>query len=927
MRSVWNAARAISARVMLNVQPAAIGLFVLVAGATFLSTLGTAQAVGGTTTTTTLTSSPNPSQIQVNVPVTFTATVTGAGGTPTGTVTFVLDQGNTVQTEPLVNGVASFTMTFTSAGNGHTIQAGYNGDNTFATSTSNQINFNVNAAATLTATTTNLTSAPNPSQLNQTVTFTATVSGNGGTPTGTVTFTVDQGNTVQAEPLINGVAAFSISTLGTGTHTITATYSGDNTFATSTSNTITQNVNAATTLTATTTNLTSAPNPSQVGQTVTFSATITGNGGTPTGTVTFTVDQGNTVQAEPLINGVASFSTSTLTQGTHTITATYSGDNTFATSTSNTITQNVNAATTLTATTTNLTSTPNPSQVGQTVTFTATVAPQTGTGTPTGSVTFTVDQGNTTDTQPLVNGVASFSTLTLTQGTHTITAGYSGDNTFATSSSNTVTQAVATTVGTTTTLTSTPNPSAVGQAVTFTATVTATNGTTAPTGTVTFKDGGTTIGTGTLSSSGGTAAQTSFTTSTLTAGSHSITAVYSGAATFTATTSAVLVQVVNNSTSDSTKLREMQVSATPAIANIWGSTVAGAMDDAVSAGFGGNPQALSPNGTGFTYYFGGDQSAQDAPGQDALRRYLASPDGSISNNANASVNNNTKRVDDDFGALGYAGGTPTKAPPASASAVPHDWLAWINVRGSDYYRGTFGDDLKGEQVDAIAGLTRRITPNFVVGVLGGYEHFDYTSQAFNGVLKGDGWTTGIYMGFKLAPNLRFDVGGARSWIMVDDTAGTASGNFTGARWLVNGGLTGTYPWQQFVFEPSARVFALWEHENAFTDSLGTFQAARNFETGRASVGVKAIDPAAWSWGSVALSPYAGLYADYYFSQDDAQTVGLTTVPLLQGFAARVTGGVNAKFANGASLGAGGEFGGIGLSTHIWTWTARGSIPF
>jgi hypothetical protein len=73
--------------------------------------------------------------------------------------------------------------------------------------------------------------------------------------------------------------------------------------------------------------------------------------------------------------------------------------------------------------------------------------------------------------------------------------------------------------------------------------------------------------------------------------------------------------------------------------------------------------------------------------------------------------------------------------------------------------------------------------------------------------------------------------------------------------------------------------------------------------------------------------YAGLYADYYFSEDNAQTVGLTTVPLLQGFAARVTGGLSAKFSNGAALGAGGEYGGIGLSTHIWTWTARGSIPF
>jgi outer membrane autotransporter protein len=129
-----------------------------------------------------------------------------------------------------------------------------------------------------------------------------------------------------------------------------------------------------------------------------------------------------------------------------------------------------------------------------------------------------------------------------------------------------------------------------------------------------------------------------------------------------------------------------------------------------------------------------------------------------------------------------------------------------------------------------------------------------------------------------------------------------------------------------LLEPSARVFALWEHENAYTDSLGTLQDARNFSTGRASVGAKVAYPLAWT-STVALAPYAGLYADYYFSQDDAQVAGLTTVPLLQGFAARVTGGVSAKFTGGASVSAGGEFGGIGLDTHIWTWTARGSIPF
>jgi hypothetical protein len=451
--------------------------------------------------------------------------------------------------------------------------------------------------------------------------------------------------------------------------------------------------------------------------------------------------------------------------------------------------------------------------------------------------------------------------------------------------------------------------------VTFTAIVQPTSGSGAPTGTVTFKDGGTTIGTGTLGGVGGVQ-QATFTTSALTPGSHTITAVYNGDPTFTGSTSAPLIEQVGAPT-DSTRLRQLQISATPIIAQGWAQAVTAAMDDAVGAGFGGNPQALSPAGTGFTYYFNDDAPAQRSAGsdQDSLKRFLAAPNGSA------------KRFDDDSRALGYAGSLPTKAPPpAASSGTPHDWLAWVTVRGFDFFRGTFGNDLKGDQIDAFAGLTRRLTPNFVVGVLGGYEHFDYSSQAFNGVLKGDGWTAGAFLGWKLSPNIRFDAGTAWSDLVANPVSGTASGHFLGTRWLVQSGLTGTYPWQSFVLEPSARVFALWEHENAYTDSLGTFQPARSFETSRASAGVKAIYPFAWT-SSVALAPYAGLYADYYFSRDDAQTAGLTTVPLLQGWSARLAGGVAATFPGGVSLGAGGEFGGIGSANHIWTWTARGRIPF
>ncbi len=306
------------------------------------------------------------------------------------------------------------------------------------------------------------------------------------------------------------------------------------------------------------------------------------------------------------------------------------------------------------------------------------------------------------------------------------------------------------------------------------------------------------------------------------------------------------------------------------------------------------------------------QPSQQLAQQDSLNRFLAAPDA------------NSKRVENGFSALGYAGEEAAKAPPLMV--VPHRWLAWIDVQGANFNRNTVGGDLQGTQVNALAGLSFKLMPTFLVGVLGGYEHFNYSSQSFNGVLHGDGWTAGAYLGWLLLPTLRFDLGGTWSDILTDDTSGMATGSFTGNRRLVTSGLTGTYKWAAIVLEPSARVFALWEHENGYTDSLGTLQADHNFSTGRASAGLKVSYPAALS--SVAyLAPYVGFYGDYYFSMDDAATVGLTTVPLLQGWSGRATAGVDLTFAGGALIGVGSEYGGIGADYQIWTWRVRGSVPF
>jgi subtilase family serine protease len=187
-----------------------------------------------------------------------------------------------------------------------------------------------------------------------------------------------------------------------------------------------------------TTSLSSSLNPVLLGASVTFTATVTSStSGTPTGTVTF-LDNGASIGSAPLNSGaVATFSTSTLAVSTHPITAQYGGDSKFSSSSSTNIAQVVNAK----PTTASLLSSLNPSIGGQSVTFTATIASTAG-GTPTGAVTF-LDGATPLGTGGLSgSGVATFTSLALSVGAHSITASYSGDASFAISTAPAVSETV-----------------------------------------------------------------------------------------------------------------------------------------------------------------------------------------------------------------------------------------------------------------------------------------------------------------------------------------------------------------------------------------------------------------------------------------------------------------------------------------------------
>ncbi|MFI0778163.1 beta strand repeat-containing protein [Streptomyces sp. NPDC021212] len=400
-----------------------------VAGSTGTSTVTVGQAAS---TTTVLPSLPAVCGESVTL-CAQVATVAPGTCTPTGTVTFVVAGGPTLTGTLNASGQACVTTSAIPVG-AHTVTATYGG-NTGVAGSSATTPITVNPASS----TTTVTVTPSPSVCGQSVQLcaqVATVPPGTCAPTGTVTFVVVGGPTLTATVNASGQACVTTSAIPVGTHAVTAIYGGGGGVAPSTgSGTVT--VNQATSSMV----LTITPNPSVCSQSVTICAQVTvASPGTctPTGTVTFAISGGPTLTGTLNASGQACVTTTGLSVGTHTVTATYAGSTGVAGSTA------TGTATVSTAnTTTTLTSTPNPSAPGQTVTFTATVAPVApGTGTPTGTVTFVISGGPTLTGTLNGAGQATVSTNALTTGPHTVTATYGGDGCFAGSTSPTITQTV-----------------------------------------------------------------------------------------------------------------------------------------------------------------------------------------------------------------------------------------------------------------------------------------------------------------------------------------------------------------------------------------------------------------------------------------------------------------------------------------------------
>ncbi len=257
----------------------------------------------------------------------------------------------------------------------HLVDASYPGDGNYQSSTSATVALTAEPAPTTLA----LIASPTNPTFDQPVVFTATLSpyqAQNHTATGSVTFYV--GSTVLGTTALSGgVATLSTKALPVGVDTVTAIYPGDTNFAPATSASFQVTVSFAGPA-ATTTTVSASPNTAQFATAVTLTATVNSLAGSPPGTVSF-YDGGTLLGTGTLVAGTVAYSSATLTTsilsvGTHSITASYAGSGDFTPSVSSVITVTITPpGFSLTALPTTQTA-----AAGDSATYSITVVPQTG---------------------------------------------------------------------------------------------------------------------------------------------------------------------------------------------------------------------------------------------------------------------------------------------------------------------------------------------------------------------------------------------------------------------------------------------------------------------------------------------------------------------------------------------------------------------
>jgi hypothetical protein len=382
--------------------------------------------------------------------ITLTGTVTPVSSViPTGTITFSSTQGGTLSTQALdpTTGRATYSTNQLAGGN-YDFLATYSGDGTYASGVSNTT-ANVNVVGEQTQLSGVETNSPVVGQ-NITVLVTAASASGVGLPSGSATITpsgtsnsTTYSGTLTASGANSATTTISVPTTSAGSFTLLISCTSTNASFTCNTPTGLQAIvgkgtaSVAVTYTrpiASAVGARAFPVPVAAATTGTLTATVTGPGVVPAGAVQFY--DGTTSLGTGVLNGsgVATLSATLVGAGTHAITGVYNGDGNYSSATSPV----ANVAGTAVSTTTSLSSTTGYTGIyGTTFTLGSTVTPSTlvnGTA-PTGTVTITDSIDGVVGTISLASGAGTIDITSLSVGSHSLVATYSGDTNYAASSS------------------------------------------------------------------------------------------------------------------------------------------------------------------------------------------------------------------------------------------------------------------------------------------------------------------------------------------------------------------------------------------------------------------------------------------------------------------------------------------------------------
>ena len=387
-----------------------------------------AAALPAPTTTTLVVMAPATAAVGQSVPLSATLSpYTSAAGSATGTI-YLYFNGQPVANGVIQgNGVSGLSSSFSAPGT-YTVSAAYPGDLNFAGSVaSTQVVVSAGPVVGMV-----VTASPSSITAGQSATFTATLPGNPA-PTGTVQFFSNGAAIGGAVAVSGGLATTgSVNFPTAGTYGITAVYSGDTNYTTTTAG-LQFMVNAAAPGNVQGFTVRAAPTTVAAGQSAVFTATLTGTP-TPGGTVQFFANGTAISGAVGLAGGVASTPAVTFpTAGNYTITAVYSGDASYVMATSTSLPFVVTAPALSTVKSFSVSANPGTITTGQSAVFTAMLA---GSPLPTGTVQFFSNGTAISGSVAIVNGMASTPSIPFANAaTYAITATYGGDGTYASTSS------------------------------------------------------------------------------------------------------------------------------------------------------------------------------------------------------------------------------------------------------------------------------------------------------------------------------------------------------------------------------------------------------------------------------------------------------------------------------------------------------------